>query len=326
MRDLNLEAALWNLFTSAEFFESAARECADTMAWFGALATSNQIASFGRNNQIYDKFKKRSLDFMRGAELARLGDYRFAWDISSYISGDVRGMMEQPLHSWMTSTQFREFEEVRISRLLNFASQINRSLHNAIVGADCFFDPDPECPERSDDDEGFPGDEIAKVYKSLLHHYKDRPLLSLPEPLPEYTIDRSVACQTGDEVPRTGVWYPATGLEGHSLTFAIKGLRMQPAYRVTKTEEERTRESGGAVFGTPETVAVATTWHPVIPTGRSVTPDTDLRSKAGQPCPKAGIWQPLEPGATQRFYTVGETMADLKSAYGYTVWTWIADR
>lgn len=326
MRDINVEAALWNIFTAPEFFESAARECEDTMTWFGGLATLNQVANFGRNNQIYDKFKNRARDFRRGAELARLGDYKFAWDISSYISGDVRGIMEQPLHSWMSDTQFKEFEEFRINRLLSYASKINQSLHNAIVGADCFFDPDPECPERSDDDDGFPGEKILDTYKSHIDQYKDRSFINLPNPLPEYTIDRSVACQTGDEVPWTGVWYPATGLEGHSLTFAIKGLRMQPAYRVTKTEEERTLESGGAVFGTPETVAVATTWHPVIPTGRSVPQDADLRSKAGQPCPKAGIWQPLEPGAAQRFYSAGETMADLKSAYGYTVWTWISDR
>lgn len=78
MRDLNLEAAVWNLFTSPEFFEAAAQECEKTMEWFGTLAVGRQVANFGRNNQIFDKFKQRARDFRRGAELAKLGDYKFS--------------------------------------------------------------------------------------------------------------------------------------------------------------------------------------------------------------------------------------------------------
>jgi len=98
----------------------------------------------------------------------------------------------------------------------------------------------------------------------------------------EYLIDGSIACQTGDEVPWTGVWYPATGIEKHSLTFAIKGLRMQPAFRVTKTLEERERESDSTMFSFPETVAITTVWHPVIPSGRYLEPSYELFKKAGQ--------------------------------------------
>ena len=324
MRNLHLEASLWNPFTSTDFFESAARECNDTTAWFGTLAVARHAANFGRNNQIFDTFKTLERDFRRGAELARLGDYKLVWDTARCVSGDVRGMMEQPLHSWMNQVEFREFESVRISRLLEYATQITLALHNGMVGAEYFFHPNPNCPERSNDDDGFPGDEIAKDYESHVDWYKDRALWKLPDPLPEYAVDKSIACKTGDEVPWTGVWYPATGLDRHSLTFAIKGLRMLPVYRVIKTPEElRTAED---MFPSPETVAVATTWHPVKPTGRHIDPHADRRAKAGQPCPKAGLWQPLEPGAGPRLYAEGETMADLKSAYGFTVWTWIADR
>lgn len=324
MRNLHLDAALWNLFASTEFFEAVARECEDTMKWFGTLAVSRQVADFGRNNQIYDKFKQRACDFMRGSELAQLGDYKLIWKTSSYISGDVRGMMEQPLHSWMTPAEFREFESVRISRLLNYATQIELALNNAFIGADSFLDPDPDCPERSNDDDGFPGDRIAKIYDSHIDWYKDQAFWKLPDPLPEYTVNRSIACQTGDEVPWTGVWYPATGLDRYSLTFAIKGLRMQPVYRVVKTPEELRTDDD--MFPSPETVAVATTWHPVILTGRHIDPHGDQRAKAGQPCPKAGLWQPLEPGVGTRLYAEGEIMADLKSAYGFTVWDRVADR
>ena len=325
MRNIHLESAIWNLFSSGEFFEAAARECEQTMAWFGTLAISRQVANFGRNNQIFDTFKTLALDFRRGAELAALGDYRSIWETARCVRGDARGMMEQPLHSWMTEAEYREFSGVRLTRLLTYASQITRALSNAFVGADSFFDPDPEWPEGSNDDSGFPGDRLVKAYRSYTTLHDDGSFQTFPDPLPEYVIDWPVACRTGDEVPWTGVWYPSVGLEGHSLTFAIKGLRMQPAYRVTKTIEERKRESGGAVFSSPETVAVATIWHPVIPSGRPAATDDELRAKAGEPCPKSGVWQPMDVGALPRTYHVGQTMANLGSAYGLTVWRWMAD-
>lgn len=324
MRNLHLEAAIWNLFTSTEFFEAAGRECEETMKWFGTLAISRQVPNFGRNNQIYDKFKQRALDFKRGAELARMGDYKFVWDTSDCIRGDIRGMMEQSLHSWMTTTEYQEFSGVRVSRLLTFASQITRGLNNAMTAADSFFAPDPDCPERSDDDDGFPGGEITEVYEANVNWYKSPLHWDLPDPLPEFMIDKSIACKTGEEVPWTGVWYPDTGLDHHSLTFAIKGLRMPPAFRVTKSKEELKAE--GVSIPTAETVAVATGWHPLIPSGRQAEGTNELRAKAGEPCPKTGVWQPSDVGAAQRTYETGETMANLGSAYGLTVWRWVADR
>ena len=209
--------------------------------------------------------------------------------------------------------------------MLTYASSITCALNNAFIGADSFLDPDPEWPEGSNDDDGFPGDRLVKAYRSYTSLYSNAPFLVLPSPLPEYVIDWSVVCRTGDEVPWTGVWYPSVGLERHSLTFAIEGLKMQPAYQVTKTVEERERESGGAIFSSPETVAVATSWHPVILSGRQTEIVQELRARAGELCPKAGVWQPMEPGAAQRVYKVGETMASLGSAYGITVWVWMTD-
>jgi hypothetical protein len=80
------------------------------------------------------------------------------------------------------------------------------------------------------------------------------------------------------------------------------------------------------MFFSPKTIAVATAWHPVVPSGRQAVTHEELRAKAGEPCPKAGMWQPMDPGASQRAYAAGETMANLGSAYGITVWRWTADR
>lgn len=324
MRNLQLEAAVWYLFTSTEFFEAAAQECDETVEWFGTLAISRKVANFGRNNQIFDKFKQRARDFRRGAELAKLGDYQLIWDIAGNLSGDVRGMMEQPLHSWMTETEYREFESVRISRVMAYASQIESALNNAIVGADGFLDPNEDFQEHSEEDDGFPGDSIVKWFNAYIDFYEKPMFWDLPDPLNEYIIDTSIGCRTGGEVPWTGVWYPSTGLEKHSLTFAIKGLKMQPAYRVVKTSEElRTEEQ---LFPEPETIAVATIWHPVVPSGRPAMKKEELWAKAGEPCPKAGIWQPTDPGAASQTYAAAEAMANLGSAQGLTVWRWVADQ
>jgi len=326
MRNLHLEAAIWNLFTSIDFFEAAARECDETVEWFGSLAISRQVANFGRNNQIYDTFKTLARDFRRGGELAKLGDYKLIWDTARCVRGDVRGIMEQPLQSWMSKAEYEEFSSVKIERLGIFARAITRALNNAMIKGESFFHPNPNCPERSNDDDGFPGDDIVYVYNSYLNKYKGSPLCRIPDPLQQYSVDSLITCQTGGEVPWTGIWYPDTGLDNHSLTFAIKGLRMQPAFRVVKTLEERERESGGAIFSSPETVAVATSWHPLIPSGHQAEVNKELWAKAGQPCPKAGIWQPTDPGAAQRTYEAGEKMLHLGSPYGFTMWRWIADR
>ena len=321
MRNLHLEAAIWYLFTSAEFFEAAARECEETMEWFGALAISRNVANFGRNNQIFDKFQQRARDFRRGTELAKLGDYELIWEVAGSINGDIRGIMEQPLHSWMTEAEYREFERVRISRLLFYAGQIESALNNAMGGAESFLD---EFSKEECEDNGFPGAEIVEWFNEYANSSKYPLFVRIPDPLPEYVVDMSIACQTGYEVPWTGVWYPSTGLEHHSLTFAIKGLRMQPAYRVIKPSEQGETEESS--YASPETLAVAATWHPLVPSECYVQADQEIRAKAGEPCPKAGIWQPMEPGASERVYKVGETMTNLGSAYGITVWCWVAER
>lgn len=324
MRNINLEASIWHLFTSAEFFEAAARESEETMEWFGNLTISRQVANFGRNNQIFDKFKILAIDFRRGAELARLGDYQLIWKVARSVRGDVRGMLEQPLHSWMTEAQYNEFEKIRLSRIFAYASKIDRALNNAMIGAESYFNPDPDDLERRDDDDGFPGDEIVEVYESDLDWYKDQLYLKIPEPLPNFKIDTAIACATGEEVPWTGVWYPATGIEKHSLTFAVKGMRMQPVYRVVKTTEELATEEW--MFPRPETVAVATIWHPLIPMAATSQEEPELWARAGEPCPKSGIWQPMDPDLPQRSYEVGDIMTNPGSAYGLTVWRWIGDR
>ena len=261
MRELNLEAAIWNLFTSAEFFEAAARECVETTDWIGSIATSRGAANLGRINQIIGTLEKLGRDFHEGMELARIGDYESIWDTACSVPGKVRGLMEQQLHGWMSEAEYDELSSARISRLMTYAGQIESALNNAMTGADAFYDLDPEGSYRMNDDDGFPGDIIIEWYRSYVDVCKAPFFWNLPDPLPDYSVDIAIACKTGDIVPWTGVWYPSIGLERYSLTFAIQGTRMQPAYRVVKTTEELITDD--YMFPPPETLAVETTWHPV---------------------------------------------------------------
>ncbi len=261
MRNLNLEASMWYLFSSPSFFNAASRECEDIMEWFGMLAISRKTEGFGRNNQIYEKFRELANDFKKGAELAAHGDYRMIWNTAGCVRGDVRGIMEQPLHSWMSESEYLQFSGIKISRVLAYSSLIVHTLNNAMTGADSFYSPNPDCPERSNDDDGFPDDSIVEYYKGCIECSIDKSLSVFVDTTLEYAVDKAVICRTGDEVPWTGVWYPGNGLERHSLTFAIKGERMQPVYRVVKSVEEL--EAEGVAFPYAETVAMATVWHPV---------------------------------------------------------------
>lgn len=325
MRQLQMEAAIWYMFTSPDFFKATANASGETMAWFGDLALSKQVANFGRNNQIFDRFKKWAHDFEHGAELAKLGDYRPVWNTARSVPGDVRGMMEQPMNSWMSSFEYQEFQDRGVNRILTYAGIIESALNNAIYSADSFLHPDAEYPERSNDDDGFPGDDIIKWYKAYTQVHRAVKFVDLPKLLPDYAIDHSTSCLTGEEVPWTGVWYPCTGLDDHSLTFAIKGRRMPAVYRVTKSVKEIQAKDPG-FFGAPETIAVATLWHPIRELNSSTKEEKALWAKAGELCPTTGRWQPTDPGATERNFVAGETMQQLDSPHGLTVWLWRSDR
>jgi hypothetical protein len=324
MRNINLEAAIWYLFTSPEFFETAALDTDSTLRWFENLAASRDVSNFGRTNQIYDTFKSLRNNLRRGSALARLGDYQLIFDTARSFTGSARGMLEQPLHSWMTEREHHEFEWVRISRATAYTNLIKISLHNAIWGAEIYFSQYLTCQHRRNDDNGFPGSKIVDWYNDEANYYENPFFPPLPDPAIEYVVDKSISCHTGDEVPWTGVWYPGTGLQNHSLSFAIKGMRMQPVYKVIKTTEELRTET--CMFPPPETVAIATTWNPVILAPPKTHVPTELWSKAGQQCPREGVWEPTDPGATRRYYRVGDVMLSLGSAHGYTVWRWVSER
>lgn len=63
--------------------------------------------------------------------------------------------------------------------------------------------------------------------------------------------------------------------------------------------------------------------HDYSPPGTPPIDANELRAKAGDPCPKAGLWQSLDvPAREQRFEHL-QAMPNLESAYGLTVWRFV---
>jgi hypothetical protein len=59
------------------------------------------------------------------------------------------------------------------------------------------------------------------------------------------------------------------------------------------------------------------------PSGAPPATVNELRSKAGDPCPKAGTWVSLDVESTRRRFEFEQPMPDLASAYGLTVWRFL---
>lgn len=52
---------------------------------------------------------------------------------------------------------------------------------------------------------------------------------------------------------------------------------------------------------------------------------SELRAKAGSPCPKTGTWQSIDPQERRQHFELGEPMGNLESNYGLTVWRYLGN-
>jgi hypothetical protein len=77
-----------------------------------------------------------------------------------------------------------------------------------------------------------------------------------------------------------------------------------------------------------ETKAVDTTWYFVSQTTGQIalSEGLRLRCEAGQACPKAGYWMTPAKSGSRRFFKSGDTMPEVASDYGSTIWQWDIDQ
>jgi hypothetical protein len=68
----------------------------------------------------------------------------------------------------MTEKEYHEFDGVHLSRAMLYSNIITSALYNAIWGATSYFSENLKYPERRNDDDGLPGNEIVKWYDSAI--------------------------------------------------------------------------------------------------------------------------------------------------------------
>lgn len=309
-RDLNREAFLWYTLTSPDYLDQAFEQLRQVDAFLKDQVKAHPTAKDfgpaaywgGMITQLLDTYPNARAMLAHG-EFATMRE----WCIQA---GSIdRGFREQAM--WMSKDDFVQFLD-----LIDEASSVASNYIRAIEMIDTFsgenFLDGTDHWSAIDQDQGFPG---ANILLKLDYLHADH--------IPEYSIDSSLACRSGDIVPWTGVWIPADGIGTAALAFARQGQLMQPKYPVTHVDE----------YGYEHTKPVETYWHPVKPTGRMLPVNSDappgdpLRVPAGKSATQSGYWFTPAKQGSRRHFKRGEVFPEVEgNSYGATFWQWSPDQ
>ena len=335
-RDMNKEAWLWYHLTSVEFAQAARQAMQDFLAYYIEIAGLKDSWGTGRTDQIAQYMARFVRDYDAAIELMKHGDYEPIWEVAHAIRGAWSGISQSVLPlSWLGKEEHKVFDKMS-ARTDVFASEIRIALNNAFSKGHGFLDQSPEDADLYNRDDGSICEGILRTLP-LLKEY-DYPI-EIPTPTPQFDIDYTRACKTGETVPWTGVWYPETGLDRYSLAFAIKGQPMQPAYHVDRTEEDARQEAIAQGLdltmedydSTEITRAVPTTWHPLIAntkTAQAHSPSGRLRAEPNDLVPKTGWWHSTAKpnGQALHYFEAGQHFPDWHTThYGSVIWGYDPD-
>lgn len=314
-RNLSQEAHLWYTISSPDYIAKAKgklQEAADSMR--AQVEPHPFIKDYAPVPYWGGVIEDLLNQFDNALEILKHGDFDPMQRWAGRLMDIPRGFQESNMN-WMSDAG-------GFMDLLNQASSIGGDFLDAVAMSQTYSDPNyknggndwlHEIPE----DMGIPSDHIARNYEPYIFP-------SLPEKIPEYAADPSIACKTGDIVPWTGVWVPSTGMGTAALAFARQGVQiMQPAYEIASRDED-----GYASFKLVDCI-----WHPVKPTGRMIehpvlaqlkhdAATARGRCKAGQRCPREGWWFTPASAGGRRHFKLGEVMPATSGDYGQTIWQW----
>ena len=335
-RDMNKEAWLWYHLTSVEFAQAARQAMQDFVTYYIEIAEAKGAWGTGRTDQIAQYMARFVREYDAAIELMKHGDYRPIWNTAHEIRGAWSGISHSVLPlPWLSREEHKVFDKIS-DRTGAFASVIRVMLNNAFSGGHGFLNQSPEDADLYNRDDGpICADILLKLSLKERHGYP----IEIPTPTPQFDIDYTRACKTGETVPWTGVWYPETGLDRYSLAFAIKGQPMQPAYHVDRTAEDARQEAIAQGLdltmedydSTEITRAVPTTWHPLIPSSRPTEQSVSgrLRALPNEIVPRTGWWwSPAFTGTEAlRHFNQGEHFPSTETTgYGGVFWYYEADR
>lgn len=158
---------------------------------------------------------------------------------------------------------------------------------------------------------------------------QDRGPLDAPANWPAYRLNKSVSVDTGSEITRSGIYLPDTSNSCAQFLHTKQGVAPQALAHVGTENliNPETKENYGEEAIEEEYDCKWILIERASDIGVAVTPPTLTRQKIhrllpGDICPQTGFYvSPARIDARRRFQT-GESMPDLGSNYGETIWQW----
>lgn len=109
----------------------------------------------------------------------------------------------------------------------------------------------------------------------------------------------------------------------------IVGLMLRRSENIRVTVENRWDDSDDEILNERYTGPIEwpTNWKDEVlgSRGAALAGANAMRVKAGDPVPSSGLWQAIDPRATQQRAVAGDTLPDLGSAYGTTIWQCVGE-
>ncbi|SPA52984.1 hypothetical protein [Cupriavidus taiwanensis] len=329
----NLDQDAWFLYqtTSFGFYELCATLCEEFANLYNGFITDHGLHRQARLDYWVSRYLQHADNIRRGVKFIQDGgDYMPMVDFLNSPTTDYRGLIEQPL-GWMNEEQSKQWKTSH-EKLSAACGTGHVTLNNLRPGGLEWLRRDAAETDSPflDRDDSHVGD-MAQSIKFMEKHG----ILNSLETYPRHTINDDFAVFPGQTCPRTGVWVPSQWIEGasnFSLAFCVEGLSMQPAYQIIgldmwhlDDEDGGTLEPDWELEGDPVTKATNTTWH-FVENGsmdqKSPIGEYRLRCEGGQPCPKSGYWITPPKSLSRRYFKRGDTMPEVASDYGTTIWQW----
>lgn len=307
-RDLNKEAFLWYTMTSPEYLDRSYAKLTEATGYLRARIKEHAfIMGYPPVSRWLGEMEKLEASYANARAMLEHGGHDTMRRWAGALKNIPRGFAESSM-DWMPTEQAEHFKAT-LDRAYGIAA---RYMDVTLMSNLHFNDQDADW--RIDEDQGYEGSKILYEWDEVASGITE---------IPEYAIDASLSCTTGELVPWTGVWGPAMGVGTSALAFARQGQIMQPAYEIVGEEKP----------GPVETRAIDVTWHPFRPTGRmqpvnhQETTHDPLRVPAGKPVSRAGYWfTPAKP-SSRRYFRQGDAFPEVEgSSYGATFWQWSPDQ
>jgi len=317
-RNLNQEAWILYYLTSSEYYEECAKACEAFADVFSRLVNRHGLNGTALLGYWTKRFFDHAKAIRKAIEFVHEQDYTPIFHALSGPASDSRGLTEQPL-GWMKIEEAAQYEAA-LEKAAFFSAVGNQALVNTGRSGEVYEQRESYSAAQLNRDTGFRGEDLGNSFQLLKKHGL---AAAPPDRLPDYQVNRESPCKTGEVVPWTGVWFPATGLERYSLAFAVKGNVMQFAYHLLETRQEQLARGLDVLEAWDEVKAEEITWYPLsLAEANNIT---RLRAEPGERCPKGGWW--ASPAIREPiFVRQGERMPGPEStSYGSVIWNFIGE-